>query len=255
MGDVVVFSNAFANRRARPRRPWATSTRQACRMGRNTGCLSSHPTRRTSRSWCQPSVRAAARGDPAIHQHQLEPPGDALLVEVFQHQLAGPVLVGGGRHDQRTHREAGHVDGHDAFGALRAAVGAAAVVEGEPTVGCSAGQVGVDDHHRRRRFGPAVRLACGRVHHRQRSRPGAVACPAAELRPHPRPGPERLRQEPPLAARVGDVEHRVDHTPQVRSVLRPALAGRAEHRFQQRPLLVGQVTGIGHTQNGPRRLA
>ena len=51
VAEAVVFSNDFANRRERPRRPWATSTRQACRMGRKTGCLSSHPTRRTSRSF------------------------------------------------------------------------------------------------------------------------------------------------------------------------------------------------------------
>src|SRR5437763_12088060 len=43
VAEVVVFSNDFARRRARPSRPWATSTRQAWRIGRNTGCLSSHP--------------------------------------------------------------------------------------------------------------------------------------------------------------------------------------------------------------------
>jgi hypothetical protein len=37
---------------------------------------------------------------------------------VLQHQLAGPVLVGGGRHDQGAHWEAGHVDCHNALGAL-----------------------------------------------------------------------------------------------------------------------------------------
>jgi hypothetical protein len=39
VAEVVVFSNDFAIRRERPRRPWATSTRQACRMGRSTGDL------------------------------------------------------------------------------------------------------------------------------------------------------------------------------------------------------------------------
>lgn len=32
VAELVVFSNDFASRRERPRRPWATSTRQACRM-------------------------------------------------------------------------------------------------------------------------------------------------------------------------------------------------------------------------------
>ena len=127
-----MFSNDFASRRERPKRPWATSTRQACRMGRNTGCLSSHPTRRISRSWFLPSVRAAAAVTPRVHQDQLKPPGDPLLGQVLQHQLTCPVLMGGGRHDQGTHREPGHVDRHHALSALRAAVRAAAVLEGEP---------------------------------------------------------------------------------------------------------------------------
>lgn len=91
--DLVVFSNDFASRRDRPRRPWATSTRQACRMGRKTGCLSSHPTRRTSRSWPRPS---SSRGDPTVHQDHLEPAGDALLDEALQHQLGCPVCVEAG---------------------------------------------------------------------------------------------------------------------------------------------------------------
>ncbi|HEY8720932.1 hypothetical protein [Pengzhenrongella sp.] len=40
--DLVVFSNDFAKRRDLPSRPWATSTRHACAIGLNTGCLSSH---------------------------------------------------------------------------------------------------------------------------------------------------------------------------------------------------------------------
>lgn len=77
-------------------------------------------------------------GDTPIHQDQLESAGDTLSGQVLQHQLAGPVLVGGGGHDQRGYREAGHVDGYDPLGALGATVGAAAVVEGEPAVGCAA---------------------------------------------------------------------------------------------------------------------
>jgi hypothetical protein len=37
--EVVVFSNDFARRGERPRRPWAASTRQGCRMGRKVGLL------------------------------------------------------------------------------------------------------------------------------------------------------------------------------------------------------------------------
>jgi len=55
------------------------------------------------------------RGDAPIYEDQLEAPADALPGQVLQDQLAGPVLVGGGRHDQRTHREPGDVDGHDAL--------------------------------------------------------------------------------------------------------------------------------------------
>ncbi|HJQ89586.1 MAG TPA: hypothetical protein VJ820_19240 [Propionibacteriaceae bacterium] len=68
------------------------------------------------------------------HPDQLEPLSAALLVQLLQHELAGPALVGVGGHDERGHRQAGHVDGDDTLGALGAAVGAAAVVEGEPTV-------------------------------------------------------------------------------------------------------------------------
>ena len=38
-------------------------------------------------------------------------------------------------------------------------------MEGEPAVGRPAGQVGVDDHHRRRRINATVCRACGRVQH------------------------------------------------------------------------------------------
>jgi hypothetical protein len=138
VAEAVVFSNDFARRRERPRVPWATSTRQASRIGRNTGCLSSHPTRRISRSWCLPSVRAAAAVTP------------------------------------RSRRNCDHTR-----------------VQGE-----------------------------------------------------------RLGQVAPLAAGVGDAQHRVHHLPEVRFVLGSALAGRVEHRFQQRPLFVGQVTGVRHVEHG-----
>ena len=118
VAEAVVFSNDFVSRRERPRRPWATSTRQACWMGRNTGCLSSQPTRRTSRS--------------------------------------------------------------------------------------------------------------------------------AKLRPNPRPRPERRRKVAPLAAGLGDVQPRVHDSPKVCCVLAAPLARRVEHRLQQGPLVIGQVTWVRH---------
>jgi hypothetical protein len=72
------------------------------------------------------------RGDDTIDQDQSQPGGDALLGEVLQHQLGRPVLVGGGRRYEGTHRQPGRVDRDDALGALGAAVGAAAVVEVKP---------------------------------------------------------------------------------------------------------------------------
>jgi hypothetical protein len=45
------------------------------------------------------------RGD--ANQDQLEAVGDALPGQVLQHQLAGPVLVGGGGHDHRRLSPAG----------------------------------------------------------------------------------------------------------------------------------------------------
>ena len=88
VSEAVEFSNDFARRRERPRRPCATSTRQACRMGRKTGCLSSHPTLRTSISVAAERA-GGCRGDTAVQQDQLEPVGDALAGQMPQHQLAG----------------------------------------------------------------------------------------------------------------------------------------------------------------------
>ena len=42
----------------------------------------------------RPSVRVGGRGDSAVYQDQLKPDGDALPVQVRQHQFAGPILVG-----------------------------------------------------------------------------------------------------------------------------------------------------------------
>ena len=76
----------------------------------------------------------SAHRDTAVDQNEFELPGDALPDQVLEHQLAGPVLVGGGGYDQCAYREAGDVDCDDALRAFGAAVGAAAVVEGDPAV-------------------------------------------------------------------------------------------------------------------------
>jgi hypothetical protein len=156
------------------------------------------------------------------------------------------VLVRRGGHHQPGHRESGDVHGDDPLGALGAPERAAAVMEGRAAVGGAAGQMRVDDQHRRRRLRPALGQPGGDVQLRQRPRPSAVARPATELRPHPGPAPERLGQVAPLAAGLGDVQHRVHHRAQVLSVLAAPLAGRVEHRPQQRPLLIAQVTWIRH---------
>jgi hypothetical protein len=79
----------------------------------------------------------------------------------------------------------------------------------------------------------------------------AVARPAAKLRPDPRPRPERRRKVAPLAARLCDVQHRVRDGAEVMGLL-AALARRVEHRFQQFPLLIGQVTWVRHVPHGDR---
>jgi len=180
VAEVVVFSNDFARRRERPRRPWATSTLQACRMGRKVGCLSSHPTRRTSRTWCRPRPFHDRGGDRGGR-----PP-------------CGRTKVREARRGRRRDRP--------------------------PAVRGSTGQVSVDDNHRGRPLGPPICVACGRVQQRQRSRPGAVARPAAELRPDPSPRPKRRRQIAPLAPGLRDVEHRVHDAAQVIAMFAAALA-------------------------------
>ena len=123
-----------------------------------------------------PTERPGCRSrDSSVHQDKLEAVGDLLPPQVLQHQFRRPVLMAGSRHHQSTHREPGHVDGHDALGAFGPAVAAAAAGKGEPTVRCPAGQMGVDDHHRRRRLAAPRDLARRRVQHCQRSRPRAVS--------------------------------------------------------------------------------
>ena len=52
-----------------------------------------------------PAKRAGSIcGDPTVHLDQLEPVGHTLPFQVLQHQLARPVLMGGGRNDQSAHR-------------------------------------------------------------------------------------------------------------------------------------------------------
>ena len=234
-----MFSNDLASRRLRPSRPCATSTRQACRMGRNTGCLSSQPTRRTSKSWRRLSFAAAAAVTPRSTRTSSSRATAPCSVRYSSIHLTGDVLMRRGWHHQRTDRKPGHVDGHHPLGASRTAKRPAAVVEGCTTVGSTPRQVRVDDNHRRCRRRPSVGLASGRVQHCEGARPRAVARPATKLRPHPRPRPERLRQVAPLATRLRDVQHRVHHRSQIRRMLAAPLVRCVEHRFQQLPLVIG----------------
>src|SRR3954463_2595624 len=94
----VVFSNDFASRRARPSRPWATSTRQAWRMGRKHRLLVVPPDPPHFEALASAELACAGRGDATV-QDQLEPVGDALPSQVLQHHLTGPVLVRRGQHD------------------------------------------------------------------------------------------------------------------------------------------------------------
>jgi hypothetical protein len=58
------------------------------------------------------------RSDSSVHHDKLVAVDDALSPQVVQHQFRRPVLMAGSRHNQSTHGEPGHVDGHDALGAL-----------------------------------------------------------------------------------------------------------------------------------------
>src|SRR4051795_9629753 len=102
VAEVVVFSNDFASRRARPSRPWATSTRQAWRIGRNTGCLSSPPTRPTPKPPRPPNLRAPAAGGAYRSEHRLlvAPPAPPHLKA-----LASAKLACAGRGDATVHQD------------------------------------------------------------------------------------------------------------------------------------------------------
>ena len=57
----------------------------------------------------------SAHCDTAVDQNEFELPGDPLPDQVLEHQLACPVLVDGGGHDQCAYREAGDVHCDDAL--------------------------------------------------------------------------------------------------------------------------------------------
>jgi hypothetical protein len=182
--------------------------------------LSSHPTQRSSRSWCRPRVRAAVAVTSPSTRTSSSRPGDALLVQMLQHQPTSPVLrVEAGRTSAPTGSPVTS-PATARLAPLGGTVGAAAVVEGEPAVGRPhARWVSMTTNRDRVRYGRRV----GPCAAPSALEPGAVARPAANLPPHPSPGPERLRQEPPLAAGMGDAQHRVHHPPEVRCVRRSEL--------------------------------
>ena len=80
----------------------------------------------------------------------------------------------------------------------------------------------------------------------ENSGPRSVPRPPAKLGPDPGPGTELPGQEAPLAPGVRDVEHCVDDAAQVGAVLRSSFGGNQQQRFQYLPLVIGQVTRIGH---------
>ena len=119
VAELVMLANDCASRLARPRRRWATSSRTRVADGRSTGCCFVTPADPTHLAVVVTAQRAQrSRRDPVVHQDQLRPADDAFVGEVFHHQLAGAVLVGGVGHNERTHRDAGHVHRVDSLGAF-----------------------------------------------------------------------------------------------------------------------------------------
>ena len=85
-----MFSNDVASRRERPRRPWATSTRQGVPDGAEDRVLVVPPNTADLSVVVPAECAGSGSGDSTVHQDQLEAAGDALPVQVLQHQLAGP---------------------------------------------------------------------------------------------------------------------------------------------------------------------
>ena len=79
---------------------------------------------------------------------------------------------------------------------------------------------------------------------------GAVVPPLVEVPPDGALGREVLGQVAPLAPGPQDVEDGVDHVAQVGGAGPPAGLDR-QVGLDQRPLLVGDVTGVGLGSHGP----
>src|SRR5689334_21712463 len=151
------------------------------------------PTRRTSRSWCRPSVRPAAvtpRSTRSSSRRLVTPCRVRCSASARRPGSRGWKWAPPARPPAvRSHR------GRRRAWRPWATIETVPVVEGEPTVRGAAGEVGVDDDNRGRLVDGSVLDACGCVQHRQGLRRCATA---AELRPDPRPWPERLPEVAPL---------------------------------------------------------
>ena len=90
----AVFSNDLASLRLRPRRPWATLTRQACRMGRKTGCLLVPPDPANLHAMRTAQLVRRLCRHAAVDEHQLLRPPLNLTGGGMQHrERAGPGAV------------------------------------------------------------------------------------------------------------------------------------------------------------------
>ena len=192
------------------------------------------------------------RGAP-VDEHQLEPLVLPTRGEISKQELDGLRLRGRGGDDPAGQWQAGDVDRHDALRTVGVAVGSAAAMEDDTTVRGAAREMGVDHHHRGLRLHAAECKTRLRVELGEHERPRAVARPAAELGPDPCPRAELSRQEAPLTARVGDVQHAVDDAPQVSAESRAALSRCDEQRLEEIPLLVAQIARIRHASDHRRR--
>jgi hypothetical protein len=67
VADVVVFSNDFASRRERPRRPWATSTRQGVSDGAKDRLLVVPPDPADLDVVVSANCSGSSRGDTPVH--------------------------------------------------------------------------------------------------------------------------------------------------------------------------------------------
>src|SRR5215468_7608753 len=74
--------------------------------------------------------------------------------------------------------------------------------------------------------------------------PGPVIAPGAEVAPHRRPGWKLMWQGAPLASGAIYIQDGIDDFSHVGRARVSSWLGRRDQRFQDRPFLLGQITGI-----------